>query len=298
MLEAPRCPLRTGCGVAAFAAPLYTYAAAALSPGGGWLAVVELDATVEAPTPVLVVLDPATGTVVTSFADSSLPSWSPDGSTLAFSRAGNVSFFNPVTGSLTTLPPGDPLVAPAVWSPLGEQLVLDVAGATDFEHLELADSVVLARYPIPGLIGASSDPAISPDGSQLAFLRSATGAQGTWVAGLGASSTAARLLDPFVQPVGFTSIGTLVGIRRPAAGSPTLVLVSVAGDEQIPIASGPLPGSLGTVVVAPSGRQLVYLNADASGIVQAYIENADGSDATVITDFAPRTLVAASVAVS
>ena len=52
------------------------------------------------------------------------------------------------------------------------------------------------------------------------------------------------------------------------------------------------------VVVAPSGRQLVYLNADASGIVQAYIENADGSDAQLITDFAPRTLVAASVAVS
>jgi Tol biopolymer transport system component len=260
--------------------------------------VVELDATVAAPTPVLVVLDPATGTVVSSFADSSLPSWSPDGSTLAFSRGGKVSFFNPVTGSLTTLPSGDPLVAPAVWSPLGEQLVLDVAGTTDFEHLELADSVVLARYPIAGLTGASSDPAISPDGSQLAFLRSTTGAQGTWLAGLGASSTTAHLLDPFVQPVGFTSNGTLVGINRPAVGSPTLVLVSVAGDEQIPIASGPAPGSLGTVVVAPSGRQLVYLNADASGIVQAYIENADGSDAQPITDFAPRTLVAASVAVS
>jgi hypothetical protein len=302
VLEAPRCPHRTGCGVAAFDAPLYTYAAAALSPGGGWLAVVELDSTVAAPAPVLVVLDPATGTVVTSFADSSLPSWSPDGSTLAFSRGRNVSLFNPVSGSLTTLPPGDPLVAPAVWSPLGEQLVLDVAGTADFEHLELADSVVLARYPIPGLggasSGASSDPAISPDGSQLAFFRSATGAQGTWIAGLGASSATARLLDPSIQPVGFTSTGTLVGIDRPASGSPTLVLVSLAGDEQIPIASGPAPGSLGTVVVAPSGRQLVYLNADASGIVQAYIENADGTDAQLITDFAPRTLVAASVAVS
>ena len=98
--------------------------------------------------------------------------------------------------------------------------------------------------------------------------------------------------------MGFTATGTLVGINRPAVGTPTLVLVSVAGDEQIPIASGPAPGSLGTVVVAPSGRQLVYLNADASGIAQAYIENADGSDVQLITDFAPRTLVAASVAVS
>lgn len=298
VLVAPACPRATGCGIAAFKAPLYTYAAAALSPGGGWLAVVELDGTIAAPTPVLVVLDPATGTVVTSFPDSSLPSWSPDGSTLAFSRGGKVSFFNPATGALTTLPPGDPLVAPAVWSPLGEQLVLDVAGTSDLEHLELADSVVLARYPIPNLTGTSSDPAISADGTQLAFLRSANGAQGTWIAGLGASSTTARLLDPLLQPVGFTATGTLVGINRPVVGTPTLVLVSLAGDEQIPIASGPAPGSLGTVVVAPSGRQLVYLNADASGIAQAYIENADGSDVQLITNFAPRTLVAASVAVS
>jgi Bacterial Ig-like domain/WD40-like Beta Propeller Repeat len=298
LLVAPRCPSQSGCGIAASGAPLYTYTAAALSPGGGWLAAVELDTTVNALDPVLVVLDPATGTVVTSFAHSSLPSWSPDGSTLAFSRAGRVSFFKPATSALTTLPAGDPMVSPAVWSPLGEQLVLEVAGTSDVEHLELADSVVLARYPIPGVTGASSDPTISPDGSQLACLRSAPGAQGTWIAGIGASSTPPRLLDPSLQPVGFTATGTLLGINRPQAGTPTLVLVSVAGDEQIPIASGPGPGSLGTVVVAPSGRQLVYLNADANGIVQAYVENADGTNVQVITDFAPSTLVAASVSVS
>ena len=298
VLAAPQCPRRTGCGAAAFGAPLYTYASAALSPGGGWLAVVEVDATVGGSGPVLLVLDPATGTVITSFDNSSLPSWSPDGSTLAFSRAGRVSFFNPTSGDLTNLPAGDPLVTPAVWSPLGEQLVLDVAGTSDGEHLELADSLVLARYQVPGVAGPSSNPVISPDGSQLAFFRSAQGAQGAWITGIGASSAAPRLLDPFVQPVGFTATGTLLGINRPTVGTPTLVLVSVAGDEQIPITSGPALGSLGTVVVAPSRRQLVYLNADAGGTLQAYVENADGSNVQVITDFAPRTLVAVSVAVS
>ena len=259
----------------------------------------ELDATIAAPTPVLVVLDPATGSVVSSFANSSLPSWSPDGSTLAFSRDGKVSFFNPVTGALTTLPAGDPLVAPAVWSPLGEQLVLDVAGTSDFEHLELADSVVLARYPIPGLTGASSDPAISPDGSQLAFLRSATGAQGTWIAGLGASSTAARLLDPFVQPVGFTSTGTLVGIDRPAVGSPTLVLVSVAGDEQIPIA-----GRAGSRLARHRGGGTVRAASSCTSTptqpasFRRTSRTPTAATPRSITDFAPRTLVAASVAVS
>jgi len=42
----------------------------------------------------------------------------------------------------------------------------------------------------------------------------------------------------------------------------------------------------------------VYLTADSNGIVQAYVENADGTNVVLITDFAPRTLVAASVTVS
>jgi hypothetical protein len=298
ILVAPRCASKPACGLVAAGAPLYTYEAASLSPGGLWLAVVEDDALVATPHPVLVVLDAATGSVIASFEDSLLPSWSPNGSTLAFSHARKVSFFNPGTGAVTSLPAGDPLVAPAVWSPLGEQLVLDVAGTTDLEHLELADSVVLARYTVPEVTGASSDPVMSPDGSQLAFVRSASGVQGTWIAGIGASPSAPRLLDASLQPLGFTANGTLVGITRPPSGAPSLVLVSVAGDGQIPIAARPALGSLGTVVVTPSGRQLVYLTADSNGIVQAYVENADGTNVVLITDFAPRTLVAASVTVS
>jgi hypothetical protein len=298
ILVAPRCASKPACGLVAAGAPLYTYEAASLSPGGLWLAVVEDDALVATPHPVLVVLDAATGSVIASFEDSLLPSWSPNGSMLAFSHARKVSFFNPGTGAVTSLPAGDPLVAPALWSPLGEQLVLDVAGTTDLEHLELADSVVLARYTVPEVTGASSDPVMSPDGSQLAFVRSASGVQGTWIAGIGASPSAPRLLDASLQPLGFTANGTLVGITRPPSGAPSLVLVSVAGDGQIPIAARPALGSLGTVVVAPSGRQLVYLTADSNGIVQAYVENADGTNVVLITDFAPRTLVAASVTVS
>ena len=298
VLVAPRCPSASGCGEAAPGTPLYTYTAAELSSGGRWLAVVELDATVAAPQPVLIVLNPATGSVLASFTHSSLPSWSPDGSTLAFSREGAVSFFATGTGKLTSLPAGDPLVAPARWSPLGEQLVLDVAGANDLEHLELADSVVLARFALPGVTGASSGPAVSPDGAQLAFLRTTPPALGTWLAGLGPASTPPRVLDQTIEPIGFTAPGTLVGISQPAVGAPRLVLVSVAGDAQIPIASGPANGFLNTVVVAPSGRQLVYLSPDANDIVQAYVENADGSHALHITNFGARTLIAAAVTVS
>ena len=298
LLVAPRCETGLGCGAAPVGAPLYTYSAAVLSPGGLWLAVVEVDNTVAPAEPVLVVLNPATGTVLASFARSSMPSWSPDGATLAFSRAGAVAFFDTANQTLTSLPQGDSLVAPPVWSPLGEQLVLDVAGPTDLEHLELADSVVLARYAIPGVTGETSDPVIAPDGAQLAFVRSSPPARGTWLAGIGANPGAPRLLDQFLQPLAFTATGTLVGVSTPAVGAPTLVLVSVAGDEQIPITTGPALGLLTSVVVAPSGRQLVYLSPDAAGIVQAYVENADGSHALAITTFTPRTLMASAVTVS
>ncbi len=220
VLVAPRCIAVTGCGAAAQGAPLYTYGAAVLSPGGGWLAVVEFDATLTAQQPALVVLDAATGSVIATFADSSLPSWSPDGATLAFLRGSVISFFDPGTGAVTSLPRGDPLVAPAVWSPLGEQLVLDVAGTSDLEHLELADSVVLARYPVPGLTGQSSDPFVSPDGTQLAMYRSNPDAPGTWLAGIGPDPAAPRQIDPSLQPLGFTAAGTLAGIVTSAVGHP------------------------------------------------------------------------------
>jgi Bacterial Ig-like domain/WD40-like Beta Propeller Repeat len=298
VLVAPRCAARAGCGNALMDGPLYTYGAAALSPGGRWLAVVELDATVLAPQPVLVVLDPATGSVLAAFARSSMPSWSPDGSTLAFSKAGVVSFFATGTGAVTSLPPGDPLVAPAVWNPHGEQLVLDVAGPIDGEHLELADSVVLARYAIPGVTGQSSGPLISPDGTQLAFVRLAPPAVGTWLAGIGTAATPLRLLDPTLEPIGFSATGTLVGISTPIGGVPTLVTVSVAVDEQIAIRSGPAAGALHTVVVTTSGRQLVYLSADSAGVMQAYVANADGTHALAISAFTPQTLLASAVTVS
>ena len=124
VLVAPRCPHATGCGSAADRRDRCTPTQPRRSHPGdvGWRWSSWTPRST-APTPVLVVINPATGSVVTSFADSSLPSWSPDGSTLAFSRAGRVSFFNPSTAVLTSLPAGDPMVAPAIWSPLGEQLV-------------------------------------------------------------------------------------------------------------------------------------------------------------------------------
>jgi hypothetical protein len=164
-------------------------------------------------------------------------------------------------------------------------LALDVGGSGSVEHVEFADSVVNARYPLPGLAGPSSAPVISPDGTLLAVYRSGETSSGTWLLGTGADSTTLRRLDSDLVPIGFSGTRTLIAISRPANGVPGLVRVSVASDVQISIPHTPSAAALATVRVSASGRQLVFLSPDAAGVTQAYVENVDGSDPQALTSF-------------
>jgi Bacterial Ig-like domain/WD40-like Beta Propeller Repeat len=285
LLQAPRCSTSNGCGTAAFGAPVYSYTSVALAPGGRWLAVGEHDETGFSTTGALVVVDPSTGATVATLPGGSLPSWSPDGSTLAYAQGPAVRLFNPDTGASTALPGGDPILAPPVWSPSGELLALDVGGRSSVEHIEFADAVVNARYPMPGLSGPTSTPVISPDGTVVAVYRSGGASPGTWLVGTGAEATAPRLLDPDLVPIGFSGSRTLIALSRPANGVPGLVRVSVADGVEISLPHAPSAGALTTVRVSAGGRQLVFLAPDAADVTQAYVENADGSDPQALTSF-------------
>jgi Tol biopolymer transport system component len=222
---------------------------------------------------------------VATLTGGSLPSWSPDGSTLAYAQGSTVRLFNPKSGASSALPKGDPILAPPVWSPSGELLVLDAGSSASAEHVELADAVVNARYPLPGLQGPSTAPVISPDGTLIAVYRSGAASSGTWLVGSGADATAPRRLDPDLLPIGFSGTRTLIAISRPANGVPGLVKVSLANDVQISLPHPPPAAALPTVRVAAGGRQLVFLSRDADGVTQAFVENADGSDPQALTGF-------------
>jgi hypothetical protein len=296
VLTAPRCTAPAGCGRAANGSPLYSFRTAALSPGGTWLAVVEQDETGTAAPASLVVLNPATGVVQATISGATLPSWSPDAAVLAFAQGAAVRLYRPATGVISSLPSGDPILSPPIWTPGGELLVLDALGPTGIERVEFADVVVGARYAVPGLTGSSSHPAVSPDGTQLAVVRSGASMAGTWLVGLGEDASPPRLLDPGLVPVGYAAPGTLVAMLSSATATTGLVQVGVAADTQIPIAH--TPPALSAVTVSASGRQLVYLAPDAGGVIQAYVENADGSDPLPLTEFLPGEAVATAVTVS
>lgn len=292
-LSAPLCGNGGGCGTAPPGTPLYTYAAATLSPDDRWIAVVEQDRTAPGAPPALLILDAASGAFHAAFPGGTLPSWSPDGSVLAYSAGAAVHLYTPATQATAVLPPGDPLAAAPVWSPSGELLALDEMAATG-EHVVLADAAADARFAVPGVTGDATAPALAPDGSTLAVYRSGRIAVGTWIVALSGASAPRALGAPGI-PVGFADRVTLVVRSAPADGPLTLSRVSLTGGDAIPIPLAVSSASPTTpIVLAPSGRQLAYLAAP-TGITNAFIVNADGSGAEALTAFGPDTYQVAAI---
>ena len=295
-LTAPVCAQPSGCGDAALGSPLYTYAAATLSADDRWLAVVEQDRTGSDAPPALLVLDAASGAFQAALSGT-LPSWSPDGSTLAYAAGSAVHLYRPATGSDSSLPPGDPLVAPPSWGPSGELLALDELAPAG-EHVVLADAVAGVRFSVPGVTGETTAPSVAPDGSTLAIYRPGRSDNATWVVGLGAGASAPRLLGTGVIPVGFVDPVTLVVRSAPASGPLTLNRVSLTGGDSIgiPLSVGGVSPTT-PIAIAPAGRQIAYLAAP-DGITNAYVVNADGSGAEPLTSYGPDTYEVAGITLS
>ncbi len=297
-LEAPRCHQASGCGDAPDGQPLYSFASAVLSPGGRWLAAVERDATAPGNPHTLVVLDAARVTAVRAIPGGDMPAWSPDGATLAYASGKNVALYEPADDRIRTLPPGDPLVAPAVWGPQGELLALEVGPSASQPRVELADAKVAARYALPGVDGLTSDAAISPDGSQLALLRRGPSATGTWIASIGGATSAPRPLDAHLTPIGYAAGGTLLAVTQGPDGASSLVRVNVDSDDHLSLAHPPQAAALATVVLSSSLLRFAFVAADAQGVDEAYVENADGTATFAITSFGQSGLYAAGVTLS
>lgn len=298
VLQAATCPA-PACGAVPSGAPLYTYRSATLSQNGAWLAAVEQDRTSPQSQPAVVVVNGASGAVATVIQNAVLPSWSPDGTTLAYEQGATVQLYHPAGGAIDALPPGDPLLTAPVWEPRGELLVLNSQSPAGAPAVELADALVDARYPVPGLSGENTDPAVSPDGTQLAVFRPGASDGGAWIVGIGAGVGAPpRRLDADVAPLGWTDSGTLLAVRGASSPHPSLVQVSVAGGGQLSVAPAPPVASLSSISVSSSGRLFGFLQPDAAGVVQARVESIEGGSTVPVTAFEAGTVDAVAVTLS
>ena len=285
VLTAPLCA-HPACGEVHTAGPVEEFLSANLSPDGTEAAVVAASlADPSAPTRAFLLHLPS-GAQTDLPAGSRDPSWAPDGR-LCLVEPDGVHILG-VDGSDTRLPGGRPVTDPALWAPDGSSLALPVRGAGGAPGIDLVDPALGARYPLPGLTGALQAAAFSPD-SRLLAVRADTAAGGaTWLLGLRGGDPRPRRLADDLTPIGFVDAATLLAVSRPDDGSePALVRIGVDSGERTALSSGPDAGDTSTVALAPDGRTLAYLGADPRGGVQAWIENADGSNPLPLTAFAP-----------
>jgi Bacterial Ig-like domain len=295
VLLAPRCTA-PACGAVPLGGTLTGFLEATASPDGRRLAVVERDETAAAAPSQLHVVDLATGLDTVVASDAAHPSWSPDGHLLAFGDAQGVHLLDPVTGAARLLPPGDPLAASPAWSGDGSVLALPVRAADASLHVDLADPTLEVRYPVPQLRGEVTSPALNPDGSELAVRRDGSPSlEGTWLVRLRGGDPTPRRLAAGMTPVAYIDASTLLAVDRAPQDTPGLVRIGVRGGDVAHLATGPAASDLGSVTAATPGGQIAYLLADADGVTQAFIENADGSHPAPLTSFSPQGLEAVAV---
>lgn len=171
------------------------------------------------------------------------PSWSPDGSLIAYSgsRAGQADIF--VMGSdgtnprqLTDHPASD--WAPA-WSPDGASIAFnsDRAGTFDLYRID-ADG----GDPIPLTAGPADDfnPAWSPDGSRVAFTSNRGGDYAIWI------TTAEGTDEPSLLPTGgnaympsWSPDGSLIAFTSNRTGDFEVFTVAATGGEPVNISRNP-----------------------------------------------------------
>jgi Tol biopolymer transport system component len=165
------------------------YLAPAPSPDGKRLAVIEADPDGSSDLILLDLVTKKAPTILSNGADWADPAWSPDGKTIvvtAYDSGTPELLLKPTDGvtrstPLKGLPDGEPYRP--TFTPDGKWIVYTLRhdGKNDLHAFEIATSRDIALTAD----GQSWNPAVSPDGTQIAFLRSTSFTIDLWVLDLG-----------------------------------------------------------------------------------------------------------------
>jgi len=275
LLEAPRCDA-PACGSRERGAPLTAYVTAGLSPDGTLLAVVERDSSAAESPPTLRVVDLLRARTVAVVPGATDASWSPDGRLLELAVAGEIRFITAAGAPISVLPPGPPLTGRPRWSPDGESLILPTAPADGQAQLELANPRLGARYPVPGLTGDATEPALSPSGRLLAVHRPPDRERGAIaeIFDLASGRYGPRWQGNF-QPVGFLDETTLLAIEDPASPAAQLVRLGVSSAESARLSMG--EGALPATTSISRGRGVMgFIARSDHDALEAFVATGRG----------------------
>src|SRR5207244_1745628 len=197
------------------------------------------------------------------------PTWSPDGRQVAFTRYADKTFsiiVIPALGGTEHRVYRGPasMGGGLAWSPNGKFLVFPEASGIDSPRswislLSLSDYST-RRLTLPPGGSLDQSPKFSPDGSQIAFVRStvAGGSNDVYVIGAGGGEAKRLTFDhrPIIGPPAWTVDGREIVFSSTRGGPESLWRIFARGGEPRPVA-GPM-GEGGWPSIPPKGDQLVY----------------------------------------
>ena len=263
--------------------------AAALAPGASEVAV-----ALRGPSgSTVIVSDPLTGRATATYAGAAAPAWSSHGS-LAIVTGTGIAVRNPDgTGSDLAVPGG--VTATPVWNPQGTLLALTVGTGTT-SHVVLASPSLGAVYPLPGFHKPAADPVFNRAGTSVTVAVAGAGTPAAWTVAVAGGTAVPDQVASDCIPVGFTADSALMCLAGTTVGDASLVRIDSGGPT--PVGGSANNAYVTSAVLSPDGRQLCYLGSDQGGVVQSWIETADGGAPTQLTAIPPATLAAQALAIS
>ena len=225
--------------------------------------------------------------------DVGIPSWSPDGSVIAFSSLDpevadeqwDIWLIDTTSGEKTQLSSDTPNDSSPVFSPDGTKLLF-----TSRDRAQPERDIWVMDADGTNMVRLTDDPAAessahwSPDGSQIVFRSKANGTNDIWI--MNADGTQAELLidaggdefDPRWSPG-----GDQIAFISDVTGAFDIWVVGVDGQGAVNLTNHPASDEY------PSwspGGEFILFNSDRRGVTSLWVMRSDGSDQSdLILDF-------------